>query len=123
MKETFIMSNVIPQYHGLNAGEWEQLEAMIAGRPGKNDGWAASYGPVWVINGPLYGHRPAPEKLTNGTWVPTTCFSVVLRQSGGEWDALAFEMPNQKNVAGPVTRYLTTITASVGPERRGPFIH
>ena len=110
LKETFVMSNVIQQYHGLNAGEWEQLETAIAGRAGTGDGWAGSCGTVWVINGPIYDKRPASEKLRNGTWVPASCFSVVLRRAGEQWDALAVVMPNQKDVAGPVSRYLTSIT-------------
>lgn len=109
LKETFIMSNVIPQYHGLNAGEWENLESMIAGRDGHGDGWAATYGAVWVINGPVYDQRPVRERLRNGTWIPGACFSVVLRVVNGHWDALAAVMPNEKDVAGPVSRYLTTI--------------
>ena len=109
MRETFIMSNVIPQYHGLNAGEWEQLETVIAGRHGHGDGWAGTYGSVWVINGPIYDMRPASDQLRNGTWIPTACFSVVLRQTEGRWIALAVIMPNEKVVAGPVSRYLTQI--------------
>ena len=96
LKETFVMSNVIPQYHGLNAGEWEQLEAMIAGRDGHGEGWAATYGATWVINGPIYDKRPATKQLRNRTWIPTSCFSVVLRQRDGHWDSLAFIMPNEK---------------------------
>ncbi len=111
MKETFVMSNVIPQYHGLNAGEWEQLEVAIAGRDGQSGGWAEKYGPLWVINGPVYDRRPATERLKNGTWVPIACFSIVVRQSDSKWDALAFVMPNKKDVAGPISRYLTTINA------------
>ena len=109
MKSTFVMSNVIPQHHGLNAGEWEQLEELVAGRSGKSDGWAGKYGGSWVINGPIYDLRPAADQLKNGTWIPGACFSVVLRQVDGRWDALSFVMPNTKDVRGPVVRYLTTI--------------
>lgn len=110
LKQTFVMSNVIPQYHGLNAGEWEQLETMIAGRDGHGEGWASTYGAVWVINGPIYDKRPASDQLHNGTWIPASCFSVVLRQTEGHWDALAVIMPNEKTVAGPVGRYLTMVS-------------
>lgn len=109
MKATFVMTNVVPQYHGLNAGEWEQLEEAIAGRANTNDGWAAAYGPLWVINGPIYDQRPAQEQLKNGTRIPSACFSVVLRTVNGQWDALAFIMPNANDVSGPVSRYLTSI--------------
>ena len=109
MQETFVMSNVIPQYHDLNAGEWEHLESAISGRDGHGDGWAGSAGPLWIINGPVYQSRPAARQLRNRTWVPSSCFSVVLRWRSGRWDALAVEMPNREQVAGPWSRYLTTI--------------
>lgn len=109
MKATFIMTNVIPQHHGLNAGEWEQLEEAIAGRANTNDGWAAAYGPLWVINGPIYEQRPAQENMSNGTWIPAACFSVVLRTVNERWDALAFIMPNEKDFKGHLAKYLTTV--------------
>lgn len=111
MRATFVMSNVLPQYHGLNAGEWETLESAIAGREREGDGWAARHGPLWIINGPVYDARPATRMLRNGTWIPTACFSVVLRQQDGRWEALAFSMPNQPQVDGPISRHLTSIHA------------
>jgi endonuclease G len=108
MQTTFVMANVIPQCHDLNAGEWEHLETAIAGRDGHGNGWAGD-GPLWIINGPVYDKRPASATLRNRTWIPTACFSVILRMRDGSWDALAVEMPNQERVAGPWTRYLTTI--------------
>jgi endonuclease G len=109
MRETFTMANIIPQRHGLNAGEWEGLEEAIAGRNGRGDGWAGHPGGVWVINGPAYDRRPATQTLRNRTWIPETCWSVVLRQRDQKWQALAFQMPNIDNVPGPFGRYLVTI--------------
>ena len=109
MKATFVMSNVIPQPHRLNAGQWENLEADIAGRVGRGGGWAERYGSVTVINGPVYNQRPATRQLRNRTWIPDACFSVVLRQENSHWTSLAFEMPNASTVTGPVSRYLTTV--------------
>jgi endonuclease G len=109
LQTTFTMANVIPQYHDLNAGAWEHLEEAIAGRDGHGDGWAASDGPLWIINGPVYDTRPASAMLRNRTWVPRACFSVILRQLDGHWDALAVEMPNLVRVTGPWMRYLTAI--------------
>jgi endonuclease G len=116
MQTTFVMANVIPQCHDLNAGEWEHLETAIAGRDGHGNGWAGD-GPLWIINGPVYDKRPASATLRNRTWVPTACFSVILRMRDGSWDALAVEMPNQERVAGPWTRYLTTIERIEGETR------
>ncbi len=62
---------------------------------------------------PVYEQRPAAEQLRNGTWIPSACFSVILRQVDGRWDCMAFVMPNSKAVAGPVSRYLTMVSTMV----------
>ncbi len=41
LQSTFVMANVIPQYHDLNAGEWEHLESAISGRDGQGGGLRA----------------------------------------------------------------------------------
>jgi endonuclease G len=117
LQSTFVMANVIPQHHDLNAGEWEHLESAISGRDAQGDGWAGAYGPLWIINGPIYDARPATRQLRNRGWVPSACFSVILRRQDGRWDALAFTLPNQEHVAGPLPRYLTTIAAIEGETR------
>lgn len=108
-KETFIMANVVPQRRGLNAGEWEELEAAIAGRDGRGDGWAGEDGGVWVINGPVYARRPASHALPNGTWIPDSCWSVIIRKIAGKWQSFGFLMPNERQVDGPYQRYAVSI--------------
>jgi endonuclease G len=116
LTETFTMSNVIPQTHTLNAGIWEDLESSVAGRSGKKgrdvgDGWAANFqGGVWIINGPAYDRRPASEKLRNGTWVPSECWSIVIKM-GQSRTAEAYIMPNTDDVRGPYTRFKTSVEA------------
>lgn len=56
-EETFLMSNISPQKHGLNAGVWKTLEQRIATNyPGR-------FGEVWVLAGPVFAARP--ERLKN----------------------------------------------------------
>jgi endonuclease G len=45
---SFLMTNVTPQLHGLNAGLWKDIELRIAQR------YTARYGEVWVVNGPIF---------------------------------------------------------------------
>ncbi|MBI5688539.1 MAG: DNA/RNA non-specific endonuclease [Verrucomicrobia bacterium] len=61
-RETFLMSNISPQRHSLNAGLWRELEQKIA------TSYPARYGEVWVIVGPVFGAQPA--KLRGGVAVP-----------------------------------------------------
>jgi endonuclease G len=97
MKETFVTSNIIPQVHGLNAGRWEDLETMIAGREHEGDGWAARFSQVLVMDGPVYG--TGAGTITGGEPVPMSCFMIIERQEGSGWMALAVEMPNRASTA------------------------
>jgi endonuclease G len=99
MLETFITSNIVPQVHGLNAGSWEKLEVLIAGRDKSEDGWAGEFGDVWVTDGPVV--TKTSEHLALGEPVPESCFMIVLRRVGSEWKSLAFEMPNQPERKAP----------------------
>ena len=110
---TFICSNIIPQPHQVNAGIWEELETDIAGRWSSHGGqpsgggWAERFGEATVINGPIYSGMP--RTLRNGTTIPVTDFSVVIRHDGGHYQALAFEIPNVGDPRGPLDRYIVTI--------------
>ncbi len=107
---TFIMSNVIPQLHQVNAGVWEQLEERIAGNSRSGDGgWAERFGSVWVVDGPLYDQRPARARLRNGTWIPTACWMLVTHPGNAAPELLGFIVPNQTGVTGPIERYLVSV--------------
>ncbi len=104
---TFICSNIVPQPHAINAGIWEDLEVLIAGRNSPRvAGWAARFTAVTVINGPLYA--PQTERLRTGISIPAACFSVVIRRQPSGIDLLAFEIPNRGEARGPLTRYLVS---------------
>ena len=107
-KATFICSNIVPQPHAFNAGIWEDLEVLIAGRnTPRVAGWAARFTAVTVINGPLYA--PETERLRTGIFIPAACFSVVIRRQPSGIDLLAFVIPNRGEARGPLTRYLVSV--------------
>jgi endonuclease G len=107
MDSTFITTNICPQAHGLNAGRWEDLESMIAGREGQGGGWAEHYGKVWVTDGPILDANG--EHLRAGEAVPTAFYMILLRrESDGHFRSLAFEMPNHE-VGDPVDHFLVSI--------------
>jgi endonuclease G len=45
---SFLMTNITPQLHGLNAGLWKDIELRITQR------YTERYGEVWVVNGPIF---------------------------------------------------------------------
>ena len=71
MKESFYLTNICPQDHNLNCGDWNELE--IACRD-----WANKYGDIYIVAGPILykGEHEAvgPNKVT----VPEAFFKVVL---------------------------------------------
>lgn len=72
-RETFLMSNIVPQRRALNAGEWRALEQKIAtSYPGR-------YGEVWVVVGPVFDRPPA--RLPSGVARPEAFFMVVVDET------------------------------------------
>lgn len=62
--ETFLMSNMSPQYARMNQGIWAGLESKIL-----ND-YAPAMDHVWVLVGPIFGSRPAFVERGGGLKIP-----------------------------------------------------
>lgn len=100
-RETFLMSNVVPQRHALNAGVWKEMEMKIAtSYPGR-------FGEVWVLAGPVFG--PSPSRLPNGTAVPEAFFMIVVDESDGRVRAQAFMFPQETPAGADAERFLVAI--------------
>jgi len=99
-EETFLMSNIIPQRHGLNAGLWKKLEAKIA----KN--YPGRFGEVWILAGPIFG--PQPQWIGQAVAVPEACYMILAEENAGRLRTLAFIFPQQPN-SRELSDYLTTI--------------
>ena len=99
-EETFKMSNITPQKHGLNAGLWKSLEQKIATNyPGR-------FGEVWVLAGPVFGERP--EKLKRRVAIPDAFYMIIVDESDGRVRAQAFILP-QDPVSTQLDSYLVSI--------------
>ena len=68
-RETFLLSNIVPQLHALNAGLWKDLEQRIMKR------YVARYGEVWVQVGPVL--KNPPENKVGRLPVPDAFWMVV----------------------------------------------
>ncbi len=73
MYETFLMSNVCPQYHELNSGVWNDIEI-------KCRDWARQEGDVYIVAGPIfYPHKRNRERIGGSKIpVPDAFFKVVV---------------------------------------------
>lgn len=100
-RETFLMSNIAPQRHALNAGVWKDLEMKIAtSYPGR-------FQEVWVMAGPVFGARP--ERLPRGTAVPEAFYMIMADESDGRVRTQAFIFPQETPAGVDALRFLVSI--------------
>ena len=76
MDESFCMTNICPQNHGLNKYEWNDLEILC--REG-----AQRYGAIDIVCGPLFAANDSQKTIgKNKVWVPESFFKVILCRQG-----------------------------------------
>lgn len=97
---TFLMTNMTPQVHALNAGPWKGIEAHereLVAQQGMD---------VYVVAGGIFGSTP--KTIGHGVAVPTSSYrvTIVVQHSQGPSDVtdatpvLAVEMPNDASAKG-----------------------
>ncbi len=100
-RETFLMSNITPQKHSLNAGLWKELEMKIA------TSYPARYSEVWVLTGPIFGSQP--RELRRGVQIPEAFFMIVIDENEGKLRTLAFIVPQDAATTTDPEKFLATI--------------
>ena len=102
MRESFYMTNMCPQNHNLNAGDWKELEELVRKL-------AAQYGCIYVCCGPVVNSRPKTIGTDRKIAVPAAFFKALLRQKdNGEWTSIGFLFSNKAGNR-PLTDYALTI--------------
>jgi endonuclease G len=97
---SFLMTNMLPQFHELNAGPWEGLETFERGLA------ATDKKEVYIISGGIYD--AAPATIGPGIAVPKSCFKIVVVLDAGQGPCditvstplYAVIMPNEKTTTG-----------------------
>lgn len=88
MEESFFFSNVCPQNHNLNCGDWNDLEERVRG-------WAKYFGSAYIACGPIVSSKKpttiGPAKVV----VPDAFFKVILVENKDGWQAIGFIMKNE----------------------------
>ena len=107
-KETFLMSNIIPQTPELNQRTWRMLEEDVAGE----GGMAERLGEVWVVTGPVFGSRS--KQLNGKVDVPSGCYKIIVDETDSGYRALAFLFPQEPGDDAQPEDFLTTIDAIEG---------
>ncbi len=99
-RETFLMSNVIPQTPYVNRRIWKDLEMRVAKRYGH------FFGEVWVITGPIFdGHC---RELESGIPIPSHYYKIVIDENNGKLRAMAFLVEQR---CPPYTRIKTCLVS------------
>lgn len=102
MQESFYMTNICPQNHNLNAGDWKELEELCRT-------WAADADSIYIVCGPLFTKaRPRKIGQRQRIPVPDAFFKAVLCTTSRPPRAIGFLFPNQ---AGnhPLEHYVCTV--------------
>lgn len=103
-RETFLMSNVVPQAPALNGGLWREIEARIA------YSYPARLEQVWVICGPLFDAEP--KRLDRvGIALPSAFYLIVVDVSAGRVRTLALTLPQDLSKDMTLEAALTSVDA------------
>jgi endonuclease G len=99
-KETFLMSNVIPQNPIVNRHLWKDLEMRVARR------YARYFGEVWVVTGPVFQGKI--RRLDSGVPIPSHYYKIIVDEHNSELRALAFLIEER---CPPYTRIKTRLVS------------
>lgn len=100
-RETFLMSNVVPQSPALNQGPWRLLEETLA------ETTAVSCETIWVIVGPIYDNNV--EKLRSGSEIPDAFYMVIADETRAGLRLAAFIVPQSATRGSDFRTYRTTV--------------
>src|SRR5262249_50752973 len=84
-EQSFYLSNMLPQLHTVNAGNWEDLEKVVRA-------WSVERGDMLVMAGRIFDARLSSTIGPHRLPIPAAFWKVIVDQRAGA--ALAFIMPN-----------------------------
>jgi endonuclease G len=103
MKATFILTNAVPQKHGVNGGKWAQLEGAV-------HDLAAENGTAWILSGPVFAGKTPKTIGPHEVAVSTHTYKVVLLvRPNGEKETFAFVLPNIDKPTGTISDYTFSV--------------
>lgn len=86
-RESFLFTNICPQNHSLNAGDWNEMEQQCRR-------WANELGSIYIVSGPILYKGKHKTIGKNKVVVPEAFFKVVLCTKGTP-KAIGFIYKNQ----------------------------
>lgn len=87
MDETYYFTNICPQNHELNTGDWKELEE-------KCRNWAEKYGSLHIVCGPIVTDNAHGKLGANKIVIPDKFFKVLLTRKGNAFHGVGFIFHN-----------------------------
>lgn len=112
MKESCYFTNICPQNHELNTGDWRILEEQCRK-------WAEKYGSLYIVCGPIVEKNTHGKLGENGVVIPDKFYKVVLARIKGEYRGVGFiyvNPPKRKTTIStvpPVRRPLESYAVTI----------
>ncbi len=100
-RETFLLSNIMPQAPKMKYMVWEQLEQL------ERKTYAQRFQQIWVVAGPVFD-QDAP-RLKCGVAVPSACFKILVKEANGEPGIICLLIPQTAQQAEPLENFLTSV--------------
>ena len=101
INQSFLLTNMCPQNHDLNGGDWEYLEDRCRT-------WAKRYGDIYIVAGPIFKNgSPHLTMGLNKVGIPDAFFKVVLCLKDTP-KALGFIYPNN-GIHHKIEEYVLTV--------------
>ena len=100
-RETFLMTNIIPQRPSLNRQWWQRLERLIA------RDYSERYDEVWVLTGPIF--KDTGNWLNDKVKVPTHNYKIIKTEKNGDLHMKAFIVHQEVGSSEPYEPYFTTV--------------
>jgi len=87
MSESFLMSNMSPQFPGFNRGIWNSLEQRIRE-------WGLLFDTLFIITGPIFYDTTYSFIGENKVAIPDACYKVLLGKKDTALYSIGFIIPN-----------------------------
>ena len=101
MRESFYFTNICPQNHNLNSGDWKALEELVRD-------CANRYGNIYVTCGPIVTDNTYGTIGANQVTVPDAFYKVLLVMTENGYESIGFIMENKAGHK-PLSTYAVTV--------------
>jgi len=88
--ESHYFTNICPQDHDFNAGDWRKLEEFVRRMANK-------FGVIYVVCGPIFTEHQYGYIGDNRVAIPDAFFKAILANKNGNYVAIGFIMDNNSN--------------------------